>query len=73
MKTNFKIMCCTIIDNIKYLNLEDKKGTFEIISGWEFFLYKGKKGYFAVDLKTGVSVISPQKTKKEAIEQTKKY
>lgn len=72
MKVKFKIMCCTTIDNIRHLSLEEKKGTFKKVSGWKFFLYKGQKGYSMIDPKTGVSLISPQKNKEEAINQTKK-
>ena len=72
MKTKFKVMCCSNIDNIKHLSLEEKTGTFKKISGWKFFLYKSQNGFLMIDPKTGVSVIRPQKNKQEAINETKR-
>lgn len=65
--TKFKTMACTNVNGIKHLFLVEKNGIFKKIGIFKFFVYLGEGGYFVSDLRTGVSIIPPQKTKEEAI------
>lgn len=72
MKSKLKVMQCNTLDGIKHLNLKEQKGVYKKINGWKFFYYKSSSGYHAVDPKTGVSIIKPQKSIQDAINTTKR-
>lgn len=56
---------------IRQYLLSEELGNFIKIRGFKFFMYSSLKGFYVVDVYSGITITPPQSSKKKAIELAK--